>query len=95
MMPEVRVVPIGPLKDLAGRSNVVIKLEDDTSVKTLFHNLGSMFGEEFKRFFIDIDDPRMNALILVNGVEISLLHDLNTKLQNQDVITLIPVTHGG
>ena len=94
-MTEVRVVFIGPLKGLAGKSNVVIKFKDNTSVKTLFYNLKSMFGEKFKHFFIDIDDPRMNALILVNGIEISLLQDLNTKLQNQDVITLIPVTHGG
>ncbi|MCS7119960.1 MAG: MoaD family protein [Nitrososphaerota archaeon] len=43
----------------------------------------------------DLEDPRPNALILVNGKEISVLDGLNTKIKDDDEIIIIPVTHGG
>jgi molybdopterin synthase sulfur carrier subunit len=50
-----------------------------------------------KRALIDpeLDDPRTNALILVNGKEISVLQGLNTKIKDGDELVLIPVVHGG
>jgi molybdopterin converting factor small subunit len=40
-------------------------------------------------------EPKPNALILVNGKEISVLHGLETKLRNGDEVVLVPVVHGG
>ena len=50
-----------------------------------------------KRSLIDqqLEDPRPNALILVNGREISVLNGLETNLKNGDEIVLVPVVHGG
>ena len=42
-----------------------------------------------------LDDSRSNALILVNGREISVLKGLETKLNDGDEIVFIPVVHGG
>jgi molybdopterin converting factor small subunit len=52
---------------------------------------------KLKRALIDpeLDDPRTNALILVNGKEISVLQGLNTKIKDGDELVLIPVVHGG
>lgn len=44
------------------------------------------------------DEPplsRANTLIAVNGVEISALNGEETRLSHGDVVTLIPVSHGG
>ena len=44
------------------------------------------------------DEPllsRANTLVAVNGVEVSALDGEDTKLSDGDVITLIPVSHGG
>ena len=38
---------------------------------------------------------QLNSLILVNGVEISVLNGLETELSDKDEVTLIPVIHGG
>ena len=41
------------------------------------------------------DDSRFNALILVNGREISVLNGLETELNDGDEIVFVPVVHGG
>ncbi len=43
----------------------------------------------------ELEDPRPNMLILVNGKEISVLNGLRTDIKNGDEIVLIPVVHGG
>ena len=52
---------------------------------------------ELKRSLIDqqLDDPRSNTLVLVNGIEISVLEGLETRLKDGDEIVLVPVVHGG
>ena len=52
---------------------------------------------ELKRSLIDphLEDPRPNALIIVNGREIGVLAGLETKLKDGDEVVFIPVIHGG
>jgi len=38
---------------------------------------------------------RANTLILVNGVEVSALKGDETEVKDGDIITLIPISHGG
>ena len=40
-------------------------------------------------------DPRPNALIMISGREIGTLDGLETKLTEDDVLSLLPVAHGG
>jgi MoaD family protein len=52
---------------------------------------------ELRRNLLDehLTVPRSNALILVNGKEISILQGLGTKVQDGDEVIFIPVVHGG
>lgn len=43
----------------------------------------------------EIADPRPNALIMVSGREIGTLDGLETKLTEDDELSLLPVAHGG
>lgn len=43
----------------------------------------------------ELDDPRPNSLILVNGCEVSVLNGLDTVLNDGDEVVLIPILHGG
>jgi molybdopterin converting factor small subunit len=38
---------------------------------------------------------RANTLILVNGVEVSALKGDETEVKDGDLVTLIPISHGG
>jgi molybdopterin synthase sulfur carrier subunit len=52
---------------------------------------------ELERGLIDqqLEDPRPNALILVNGREIGVLDGLETRLKDGDEVVFVPVVHGG
>jgi molybdopterin converting factor small subunit len=82
------VVFIGHLKKLFGKEEVNLdkNLKD---ISELFVYLSDL--REDKRVTVN----RHNTLFFVNGVEISALGDLGTKLKEDDIITLVPITHGG
>ena len=52
---------------------------------------------ELKKLVFDGDttDPRPTTLILVSGREIAALDGLDTKLRENDELSLLPVAHGG
>lgn len=93
---NVKVKLQGIFREL-GKDQVVIELKEPTTVKRVIQKLIESFSDEFRRAIIDpeLDDPRPNALILVNGREISALKGLETKVCDNDEIVIIAVTHGG
>jgi molybdopterin converting factor small subunit len=66
-------------------------------MKNLIKVLAKSLPSEAQKLLIDpnLDDPRSNTLILLNGREISVLNGLGTEVADGDEITLIPVVHGG
>ena len=52
---------------------------------------------KLKRVLIDpeLEDPRPNTLILVNGKEISILNGLETMLKDEDEVVFISILHAG
>lgn len=87
---------IGSLRASAGRSRFTLELKKTTSLREVITRIVDE-QPKLKRALIDpeLDDPRTNALILVNGKEISVLGGLDTKLKDGDELVLIPVVHGG
>jgi len=96
-MIKVNVRLVGVLRGVSGKSSFTVKLRDGDMLATLVQRLSAEFSEEFKRVLVDSEqnDPRPNVLILVNGKEIELLQKLETKLEDNDTVTMIPVSHGG
>ena len=95
---NVKIRLIGILRGLAEKEELTIKLEKETTINNLIQKLASSFSKEFKRALIDseLNNPKPNALILLNGREISVLREgLETKVKNGDEIIIVPVTHGG
>jgi len=88
---------LGVLRGLSGKGWVPMESEDPTTVRKMLQRLTEAFSPEFKRVLIDpeLEDPRPNALILVNGKEISVLQGLETEVNDGDEIILVPVSHGG
>lgn len=92
----VTVKLIGELRRISGKNQLSIKCEESTSLKDLFNTIAQE-TPEFKTSLLSnqYDDSKTNALILVNGREISVLNGLETNLNDGDEIILIPVVHGG
>jgi sulfur-carrier protein len=92
----VNVKFIGALRQISGKSKVTLETLKGKSVLELIEEI-SQKKPEMKKNLLDtqLDDPKPNALILVNGKEISVLAGLATKLADGDEVVFIPVVHGG
>ena len=87
---------IGALRYGSGADELAIDCAEGAPVRELISKIAREFPE-LKQSLIDsqLEDPRANVLILVNGKEISALDGLETKLKDGDKVVLVPVVHGG
>jgi len=87
---------IGALRHVSGVGEFALNSKGEISIRDLISNLTQEMPS-LKRSLLDqqLEDPRPNALILVNGREISVLKGLETNLKDGDEIVLVPVVHGG
>jgi len=87
---------IGSLRNYFGENKTTVDYENDISIKELIYLIINK-KPIIKEILISPQNGefRLNSLVLVNGVEISVLNGLETKLSHGDKITLIPVIHGG
>jgi len=92
----VKVRLLGVFRGFSGKSQLALKLEQVT-VKDVIQTLAESLSTEARRLLIDpeLNDPRPNALILLNGKEINVLNGLETEVEEGDEVTLIPISHGG
>ena len=92
---EVRFM--GIFQQLSGKKRFMLKLEEPATVRKAVIKLTETFSQEFKRVLVDsqLNDPRPNALILVEGKEISVLQGLETEVKDAEEIVFLPMVHGG
>jgi molybdopterin synthase sulfur carrier subunit len=97
MVIHVKVRLLGVLRGLSGKGWVPVESWEPTTIIKVIQKLTETFPPEFKRVLMDpeLEDPRPNALILVNGREISVLRGLETEVNDGDEIVLVPISHGG
>jgi len=97
MVINVKVKFLGVFRQFSKRKHVLVKLEEPATVRKVIQKLIEAFSSEFKRGLVDpeLEDPRPNALILVNGKEISVLQGLETEVNDGNEVVLVPVSHGG
>ena len=94
---NVKVKLLGVFRELSGRSQLSVELDEPAVMRKLVKKLAESFSLRFKQALVDpeLDASRSNMLILVNGREISVLHGLDTEICDGDDVVLIPVSHRG
>ena len=87
---------VGALRHFSGAGELAFDCKGRISIGELMNEIIKELPE-FKRSLINqqLEDPRLYALMLVNGREISVLDGLETKLKDGDEIVLVPFVHGG
>ena len=87
---------IGALRQISGKTQLTVNFQEGMSLKELVTKISQEMPQLEKTFSDQqLNDSRSNALILINGREISVLNGLETKLNDGDEIVFIPVVHGG
>lgn len=96
MTHSVEVRFLGAFKKAYGKGKMSVQLNDERELGALIQEIAGA-SSELRRVLLDpeLEDPRPNAVILVNGKEISVLNGLDTKVANRDEVVFIPVIHGG
>jgi molybdopterin synthase sulfur carrier subunit len=87
---------LGGLRHISGASELALNIKGAISIKELMNEIVREMPT-LKQSLIhqQLEDLRSNALILVNGREISVLNGLETNLKDGDTIVFVPVVHGG
>ena len=88
-MIAVTVEFIGSLRTLFGKRKCTVRLEQKTLISELVNKLKAEIY--LRKVTIDMS----NLLIMLNGKEVSVLNSLQTRLNDSDIIKLIPISHGG
>jgi len=86
---------IGSLRKESGSKELALDNKEGTLLE-LINKLTQQIPA-LRRNLLDeqLDTPKPNALILVNGKEISVLNGLETKVKDGDEVVFVPVVHGG
>lgn len=87
---------LGALRHISGTSELALNIRDTLSIKELMNEIvREMPAPKQSLTHQQLEDLVSNALILVNGREISVLNGLETNLKDGDEIVFVPVVHGG
>jgi sulfur-carrier protein len=87
---------IGALRRASGKDTLTVTCQKGASLLDLVNEVTRELPV-LRRNLLDeqLDEPKPNALILVNGKEISVLKGLATKVKDGDEVVFVPVVHGG
>jgi len=87
---------VGALRHASGVDKLKRDFTEDSSIRDLINEIVRE-KPELKRALTDDQSKEQitNALILVNGREISVLGGLETKIKDLDELVFVPVIHGG
>jgi molybdopterin synthase sulfur carrier subunit len=84
------------LREIVGKPQEQIELFDAATVDELLQQLGEKHGEKFTRYLYDEKGTvRGHLSILINGKSITTPQGLKTKLEENDVIAILPPVGGG
>lgn len=87
---------VGAFRHFSGASELILERKGCISIGEMVNELVMELPMLKKSLFDQqLEDLRLNALILVNGREIGVLNGLETKLYDGDQVALVPVMHGG
>jgi len=94
--PNVTIKLLGVCRSIAERAELTLGFEGEATLKDVIDKIVKKVPR-LKKVLIDSDleDPRINTLILVDGKEISVLNGLETRIENGNEIVLVSVLHAG
>ena len=91
MKRDVKVKLFGALTRYSRKGTVTISLVETLPLTEFLEELNSKLPENLDSAILNLSQ----VLVILNGREISVLEEKNTKISPGDEIVLLPVSHGG
>ena len=95
---KVKVEFLGHIRNVIGSEREEeVEISEGSSIADLLMMLSEKYGEPFKKAIFEKSgaDVKSNYIITVNGYLLNQLKGLETKLKNDDNVTLLPIVSGG
>lgn len=94
---KIKVRYFTTLRELAGTEEEELEMEDRGILAKLIKKVSSKYGEEAFEYLHDKSTGKIDPSIkiLVNGVDVRHLQGIETKLEDGDVVAVIPPIGGG
>jgi molybdopterin synthase sulfur carrier subunit len=95
---KIKVEFLGHIRNLiSSEREEEVEISEGSSITDLLMVLSEKYGEPFKKAIFEKSgaDVKSNYIITVNGYLLNQLKGLDTKLKNNDNVTLLPVVSGG
>lgn len=86
---------LGSLRHFAEIQELSFNYENCITMKELLSHIAAKLLEIKGTVVNQLQNSTSNTLILVNGKEIGVLNGLETMLEDEDEVVLIPFVHGG
>lgn len=83
---------IGVLSFFAGVDSLRVEVDEGCIIADLLRSLCDKYDGDFKEI---VCSNRGEVLILINDVEVGVLDGWRSRLHDEDVVVLVPVSHGG
>jgi len=85
------------VRELTGKREEVIDLENQATVKTLLDKLVNEYGAKFRDYLFDpaSKEPRGHVQFLIDGRNVALMQGLNTVLKDGTSFAILPPVGGG
>ncbi len=94
---NVKVQYMGQIRAIANTREEELEIPSNAMVQQLLSKLSAMYGKSFdgEVFTEDGANIRDDLTVAVNGTAIRQLDYLDTRLKQNDVVTLFPIFPGG
>lgn len=95
---KIKIEYLGHVRNLLNtKRQEEIELDEDSTIQDLLNILSKKHGEPFKKNIYEpsSSDLKANFIATVNGHLLNQLKGVNTKLKNDDNVTIMPIVSGG
>jgi molybdopterin synthase sulfur carrier subunit len=93
---KVKIRYFALLRELTGKREELVELEEDASVGKLLETLSIKYGGRFRDYLYGVGEfEGLSLNFLLNGRNVSLDKGFETKLQDGDVLSILPPVAGG
>ena len=95
-MLNVKISFLSLLTDITEVEDIIISIDEESVMRDVLDKLATKFGSKFEEMIYKTSkDLSQYVLITINGRDIRLFKGLDTKIQINDEIELIPAIAGG
>ena len=95
-MINIKVSFLSLLADITGIKDIIMPINENSTIKDLLSTLILKFGSDFEKFILGSPDILRKYIILaLNGKDIRSFDNLNTIIKDGDEVSFLPAIAGG